>query len=136
MCRALAVSASGYYAWLKRPPCAQARADAELSTRITEIHHHSRATYGAPRIHAELREQGLRVGGKRVARLLRAAGLRGVSQRHWISTTVRERNARPAPDLVARNFTAAAPNRLWVADITYIPTWAGFLYLARGTRRL
>jgi putative transposase len=130
MCRALEVSASGYYAWLKRPPSARARADAELSKRIAEIHHHSRATYGAPRIHAELQEQGLRVGGKRVARLLRAAGLRGVSRRQWISTTVRDRNARTAPDLVERNFTVAAPNRLWVADITYIPTWAGFLYLA------
>jgi putative transposase len=130
MCRALGVSASGYYAWLKRPPSARARADAELSKRIAEIHHHSRATYGAPRIHAELQEQGLRVGGKRVARLLRAAGLRGVSRRRWIITTVRDRNARTAPDLVERNFTAAAPNRLWVADITYIPTWAGFLYLA------
>jgi putative transposase len=130
MCRALEVSASGYYARLKRPLCARARADAELSTRIAEIYHRSRATYGAPRIHAELREQGLRVGGKRVARLMRAAGLRGVSRRHWIITTVRDRKARPAADLVERNFTAAAPNRLWVADITYIPTWAGFLYLA------
>ena len=130
MCRALEVSPGGYYARLKRPPSARARADAELSTRIAEIHHRSRATYGAPRIHAELREQGLRVGGKRVARLMRAAGLRGVSRRHWIITTVRDRKARPAADLVERNFTAAAPNRLWVADITYIPTWAGFLYLA------
>jgi putative transposase len=130
MCRALGVSPGGFYARLKRPPSARARADAELGARIAEIHRHSRATYGAPRILAELREQGIRVGGKRVARLMRAAGLRGASRRNWIITTVRDRAARPAPDLVERNFTAAAPNRLWVADITYIPTWAGFLYLA------
>ena len=120
----------GYYARLKRPLSARARADVELSARIAEIHRRSRATYGAPRIHAELAEQGIRVGCKRVARLMRAAGFRGVSRRNWIITTVRDRDARPAPDLVERNFTAVGPNRLWVADITYIPSWAGFLYLA------
>jgi putative transposase len=131
MCRVLEVSASGYYAWLKRPPSARSRADAELSSRITAIHHYSRATYGAPRIHEELLAAGLRVGRKRVARLMKVAGLVGVSRRRWVATTtVRERGARPAPDLVERNFVATAPNRLWVADITYIPTWAGFLYLA------
>src|SRR5487761_841854 len=130
MCRVLGVSPGGYYARLKRPPSRRARVDAELSGRIAEIHHRSRATYGAPRIHAELKEQGIRVGCKRVARLMRAAGLRGVSRRNWIITTVRDRRARPAPDLVERNFSAPAPDRLWVADITYIPTWAGFLYLA------
>ncbi len=130
MCRVLGVSPGGYYARLMRPPSARARADAELSARIADIHRHSRATYGAPRIHAELAQQGIRVGCKRVARLMRAAGLFGVSRRNWIITTVRDRDARPAPDLVERNFTAPAPNRLWVADITYIPTWAGFLYLA------
>ncbi len=130
MCRGLGVSPGGYYARIKRPPAARARADAELVTRIAEIHRRSRATYGAPRIHAELRQQGLRVGRKRVARLLRAAGLCGASRRGWVTTTVRARDARPAPDLVNRNFVAAAPNCLWVADITYIPTWTGFLYLA------
>jgi putative transposase len=130
MCRVLGVSPGGYYARLTRPPSARSRADVELSTRIAEIHRRSRATYGAPRIHAELREQGIRIGCKRVARLMRAAGLRGVSRHKWIATTVRDRQARPAPDLVERNFTAPAPNRLWVADITYIPTGAGFLYLA------
>ena len=130
MCRVLAVSASGYYAWLKRPLSARARADAELMSRLTAIHQFSRGTYGAPRIHEELSAAGIQVGRKRVARLMRAAGLRGVSRRRWISTTVRDRKARPAPDLVERNFTAAAPDCLWVADITYIPTWAGFLYLA------
>ena len=130
ICRVLGVSPGGYYARLKRPPSARARTDAALSERIAEIHRRSRGTYGAPRIHAELKAQGIHVGCKRVARLMRSLGLHGASRRKWITTTVRDRSARPAPDLVNRNFTAAAPNRLWVADITYIPTWAGFLYLA------
>jgi len=130
LCRVLGVSPGGYYARLKRPPSARATADVELSARIAEIHRRSRQTYGAPRIHAELKEQGIKVGCKRVARLMRVAGLKGVSRRKWIITTVRDREARPAPDLVERNFAAMAPNQLWVADITYIPTWAGFLYLA------
>jgi putative transposase len=131
MCRVLAVSASGYYAWLKRPPSAPARADAELTARIRAIHQYSRGTYGAPRIHQELlAAANIHAACKRVARLLRAAGLKGASRRRWMITTVRDRNARPAPDLAERNFTAAAPDCLWVADITYIPTWAGFLYLA------
>jgi len=130
MCRVLEVSASGYYARLTRPPAARARADAELSARIAAIHQRSRATYGAPRIHAELAAEGIHVGRKRVARLMANAGLYGVCRRQWVTTTVRDRAARPAPDLVERNFAAAAPNRLWVADISYIPTWAGFLYLA------
>jgi putative transposase len=130
MCRVLAVSASGYYAWLKRPPSARARADAELTARIQAIHQYSRGTYGAPRIHQELLAAAIRVGCKRVARLMRAAGLKGASRRHWVITTVREQNHRPAPDLVNRDFAAPAPNCVWVADITYIPTWAGFLYLA------
>jgi putative transposase len=130
MCRVLGVSPGGYYARRARPPSARARADAELHLRIAEIHRRSRATYGAPRIHAELKAQGLRIGRKRVARLMRAAGLYGVSRRRWVTTTVRDHAAKSAPDLVERNFTAAVPNRLWVADITYIPTWAGFLYLA------
>jgi putative transposase len=131
MCRrVLAVSASGYYAWRQRPPSARARTDAELTARITAIHQYSRATYGAARIHEELLAAGLHLGRKRVARLMKAASLRGASRRPWVITTVRARHARPAPDLVERNFTAAAPDCLWVADITYIPPWAGFLYLA------
>jgi len=130
MCRGLAVSASGYYAWRKRPPSLRVRADVELGTRIRTIHEYSRGTYGAPRIHQELRAAEIRVGCKRVARLMKAASLRGASRRQWMITTVRDRHARPAPDLVERNFTAAAPNCVWVADITYIPTWAGLLYLA------
>ena len=130
MCRVLGVSPGGYYARRARPPSARARADAALSVRIAEIHRRSRQTYGVPRIYAELKAQGLHVGRKRVARLMNTAGLYGVSRRKWVITTVRDHTATPASDLVDRNFTAAAPNRLWVADITYIPTWAGFLYLA------
>jgi len=130
MCRVLGVSPSGFYAWRKRPPSARSHADAQLSLRVSKIHQRSDATYGAPRVHAELAAEGIKVGRKRVARLLKKAGLVGVSRRKWIHTTVRDRSARPAPDLVARNFGAPQPNRLWVADITYIPTWAGFLYLA------
>jgi putative transposase len=130
MCRALGVSPGGFYARLKRPSSARTRTDAELSARIAEIHRLSRQTYGVPRIHFELRELGIRVGRKRVARLMRAARLRGVSRRRWIMTTLRNPKRDPAPDLVERNFAAAEPNRLWVADVTYIPTWAGFLYLA------
>ena len=130
MCRLLGVSASGFYAWLERGPSARAQADAQLLTRIAQIHQRSRETYGKPRVHAELTEQGIRVGGKRVARLMRSAGLHGVSRRKRVYTTVRDPAARPAPDLVQRHFSAPRPDALWVADITYIPTWAGFLYLA------
>jgi putative transposase len=103
---------------------------------VSKIHQRSDATYGAPRIHAELRAEGIKVGRKRVARLLKRAGLVGVSRRKWIHTTVRARSARPAPDLVERNFGAPQPNRLWVADITYIPTWAGFPLPRGGARRI
>jgi putative transposase len=132
MCRFLAVSASGYYAWRKRPPSARARADAELTVRIRAIHQYSRGTYGAPRIHEELLAAAIHVGRKRVARLMKTASLRGASRRQWMVTTVRDRHARPAPDLLHRNFVGPTPNSVWVADITYIPTWAGFLYLAVG----
>mgnify|MGYP001995162351 FL=1 len=130
MCRLLGVSASGFHAWLRRPPSTRAETDARLLERIGEIHAVSRGTYGAPRVHAELVADGHRVGRKRVARLMRAAGLAGISRRKGVRTTRRDSSARPAPDLVQRAFTADAPDRLWVADITYIPSWAGFLYLA------
>lgn len=130
MCRVLEVSASGFYAWLRRAPSRRRTADAELSTRIRTIHQCSRETYGVPRVHFELTAGGQRIGRKRVARLMRAAGLVGASRRRWVRTTVRDQGARPAPDLVERNFSSAGPDRLWVADITYVPTWAGFLYLA------
>jgi putative transposase len=130
MCRVLEVSTSGYYAWLKRPESARAGRDAELSERIVEIHDESRRTYGMPRVHAELKAGGERVARKRVARLMRAAGRQGASRRSKVFTTRRDRDARPAPDLVDRKFEATGPDQLWVADITYIPTVAGFLYLA------
>jgi len=130
MCRTLGVSPSGYYAWRKRPLSPRARADVELTAQIQVIHRESRGTYGAPRIHADLAAQGIHVGRKRVARLMRRAGVHGVSRRKQFRTTVRDETARPAPDLVERQFAAAGPDRLWVADITYVPTWAGFLYLA------
>jgi putative transposase len=130
MCRLLGVSASGYYAWSRRRPAARARADESLGARIAAIHARSRGTYGSPRIQAELAAEGTLVSRKRVARLMRAAGLEGVSRRRRIATTVRDGQGRQAPDLVERNFAAAGPDRLWVADITYIATWSGFLYLA------
>ncbi len=130
MCRLLGVSSSGYYAWHGRSPSARADSDTALLERIREIHRSSRETYGAPRIHAELIAQGRAVSRKRIARLMRNAGLAGISRRKGTRTTVRDARARAAADLVERNFTAEAPDRLWVADITYIPTWAGFLYLA------
>jgi putative transposase len=130
MCRVLGVSPSGYWAWARRPPCPRALGDAALTEQIRLIHARSRGTYGVPRVHAELREQGRRCSRKRVARLMRAAGLVGVHRRRAVHTTVRDPHAPPAPDLVNRVFSAPAPDRLWVADITYLPTWEGFLYLA------
>jgi putative transposase len=130
MCRVLEVSPSGYYAWVERAPSKWAREDAVLRQRIETIHRESRGTYGRPRVHAELKEQGVHVGCKRITRLMRQAGLQGASRRKKYRTTVRDREARPAPDLVDRNFRVERPNQLWVADITYIPTWAGFLFLA------
>ena len=129
MCRLLGVSSSGYYAWMQRPPSRRAKMDAALLAEIHAAHATSHGTYGAPRINAELTAKGIRVGRKRVARLMSQAGLAGVSRRKFVVTTVKG-DGRQAPDLVERNFTAEAPDRLWVADITYIPTWAGFLYLA------
>jgi putative transposase len=130
MCRALHVSPSGFYAAQGRAPSKRAVADTQLTERIRTIHEGSRGTYGMPRIHAELAADGVRVGKKRVARLMRLDELEGISRRRKASTTVRDRHARPAPDLVERKFAATAPDQLWVADITYVPTWAGFLYLA------
>ena len=131
MARVLGVSKAGFYAWLHRPPSAHAEADAALLKRIKTVHASSRQTYGAPRVHAELRNHGQAHGRKRIARLMHDAVLVGASHRHGGPTTTRrDKDARPAPDLVDRNFTATAPNHLWVADITYVPTAVGFLYLA------
>jgi putative transposase len=130
MCRVFGVSPSGYYAWNSRAPSVRAIEDASLTARIRAFHARSKGTYGAPRIHRDLHDEGIRIGKKRVARLMKADGLRGVCRRKWVVTTTRDAEATPAADLVQREFTANAPNQLWVADITYIPTWAGFLYLA------
>ena len=123
-------SASGYYAWLSRGSSTRERDDRQLRDRIVDIHSRSRGTYGAPRIHAELSFEGVAVGRKRVARLMRQARIQGVHRRRKVATTRRNPEAAAAPDLVRRQFTAPGPDRIWVADITYIPTRAGFLYLA------
>ena len=132
MCHVLGVSPSGYWAWRRREPSARAHADAQLQAQIVQLHQASRGTYGAPRIHAELATQGTRCGRKRVARLMRLVGIAGCHRRRTrIRTTRRDPAAAPAPDLVQRVFVAAAPNELWVSDITYVPTQQeGFLFLA------
>ena len=131
MARVLRVSASGYYAWRRRPASARVTADADLTRHIRTIHAGSHGTYGAPRVHAELKADGLSVGRKRIARLMRAAGIAGVSRRRSAPITTRQAiDHHPASDLVRRNFMVERPNALWVADITFLPTLAGFLYLA------
>ena len=130
MCRVLDVSSSGYYAWRNREPSARARAHEQLTEQMRTIHQWSRGTYGSPRMHVELEARGVEVGRHQVARVMRAAGLRGVCRRKGWRTTVRDQRARPAPDLVDRDFSASGPNRLWVADVTYVPTWTGFVFLA------
>lgn len=130
MCRLLGVSTSGFYASVDRPLSTRAKEDLVLSAQLEAAHDESRGTYGAPRLHAELAANGVHVGRKRVARLMLDAGLVGISPRKSTFTTVRDPDARPSDDLVKRDFTASGPDQLWVADITYVPTWAGFLYLA------
>ena len=131
LCQVLGLSPSGYYAWVRRRPSARARRDAQLMGRIKEVWTANREVYGRLRIHAELQAAGERVSAKRVGRLMRRAGIAGVSRRRTTRTTTREQRAeRVAPDLVERNFAATEADRLWVADITYVTTWAGFLYVA------
>ncbi len=131
MCRILGVSTSGYYGWRTRPPSARAISDEVLSEKIGLIHDQSRKTYGYRRITSELvDEHDEAVGRHQVARLMRRANLQGVTRRKFCRTTRRDDRARPALDLLERDFSAPAPNRRWVADITYVPTWAGFLFLA------
>ena len=130
-CELLGVSRSGFYEWLTRPPSDRALEDAWLIERIKEIHAEARGVYGAPRIHAELRlGHGIRVGRKRVERLMREAGLSGLVKRKRGRTTIRVQGVRVADDLVKRQFRPDRPNQLWVADITYLRTWQGWLYLA------
>jgi putative transposase len=130
MCRLLSVSRSGFHAWERRPPSDRALADAWLVERITAVHRASRGTYGARRIHAALRREGIAIGRKRVERLMRAQRLSGTVPRKRARTTIRVPGVRAAADLVERDFVPSAPNELWVADIKYIPTAAGWLYLA------
>lgn len=134
LCRAVGVSRSSFSAWRKRLPSARTKADQVLTEQIRVLHQTSRQTYGSPRVQAELRARGRLVGRRRVARLMRQAGLRGLhGQRQRVRTTVVDRTATPAPDRVERAFTPAqigAPNRLWLADITYVATLEGWLYLA------
>jgi putative transposase len=125
------VSRSGFYAWRKREPSAREIEDSSLAQSVVLAHKASHGSYGAPRIHVELREEyDIRISRKRVARLMRAAGIEGVSRRKRPRTTQRDERRQPAPDLVDRDFEADAPDKLWIADITYVPTLRGFLYLA------
>ena len=130
LCSVLGVSRAGYYAWRRRPPSPRAVRDRELTRRIVTILCDSFGSYGRPRVHAALRHQGVRTGGKRVARLMRSAGLSGLVGRRRGQTTIRVPGVRTAPDLVRRDFRPAAPNRLWVAAHTEVATWEGKLYLA------
>jgi len=130
MCQVLAVSPSGYYAWRNRPVCQRKMADAQLLSKIKTIFKQSRQTYGRPRIHAILREQGIYCGGKRVARLMRQAKLKVKRKRSYKVTTQSNHNLPVAPNLLNQQFTATQPNQIWLADITYVATAEGWLYLA------
>ena len=130
-CETLKVSTSGYYDWRNRPLSKRAHANAILSESIRQIHRACDKTYGMPRIRAELADVGVNASRKRIARLMRSMRMQGVSRRRaWCVTTQRNQRQRPAPDLVKRRFVAKDINELWVADMTYVPTWEGFLYLA------
>ena len=130
MCRALHVSSSGYYAWKKRPAPERAAEDAQLVAEIAEAHRRSRGIYGSPRVHRELRARGVRVGRKRIERLMRNKGLQGRKKRRFVRTTDSKHSYPIAPNVLARNFDTEAPNQAWVGDVTYIPTAEGWLYLA------
>ena len=130
MGKVLGVAESGFYAWRKREPSQRQGENERLTEQIAQAFLHGRGVYGSPRVHAELRAQGISCGKHRVARLMRQTGLRGVSRRKSVHATPRDPAVRPAPDLVDRKFAAGGPNQLWVADITYIPTREGWLYLA------
>ena len=128
MCRLLGVSRSGFYAWSGRPMCARQRRDLELTGKIGAIHRRSRETYGAPSIHAELADDhGIRVGRKRVARLMRENSLRGATLRKYVVTTQSDPAAAKPIDLVERRFFADGPDQLWVADMTYLREPADFV---------
>jgi putative transposase len=130
LCIYFDVSPSGFYAWASRKASKRKTRDEYLKNKIKESYDRSRGTYGSPRIIADLRFMGESTSRKRVQRLMQELGIMGASRRRWVTTTMRDHDSRPAPDLVKREFKADQPNKLWVADITYIPTWEGFLYLA------
>jgi putative transposase len=131
MCRVLGVSTSGYYEWRTRPKSRRTLEDEALTEVIKGCHDASRKTYGYRRIRADLVEDhGMAIGKGRVARLMREAGICGVTRRKFRRTTVRDDWAKPAPDLVARRFHAEEPDKVWCADITYVRTWTGWLFLA------
>ncbi len=130
LCETLGVSLSGYYAWKKRPLSQHQREDQQLAERIQAVYHANRQVYGSPRIHVELRDQGIRVSRKRVARLMREQGLSASRRRHRTITTHSEPGARVAPNLLDQEFTASRPNEKWTGDITAIWTYEGWLYLA------
>lgn len=131
LCSVLNVTRQGFWAWRRRQPCARRQADERLKPLITDAWELSDGTYGAPRVHAELRlGHGLPIGKKRVARLMRELGIHGVSRRRGVRTTTPDKRAVAAPDLVQRDFTASRPDETWVADITYVPTYEGWLFLA------
>jgi putative transposase len=131
LCRVLGVAKSAFYAWHKHQLSARARVDEQLTKEIKDIYDASRCTYGAPRVHAELRHRGQRVGRKRVARLMRKAGLVGRTPRRFRRTTIADPSTPvQVQDLVQRQFDPTEPNQLWLSDITYIRTWEGWLYLA------
>ena len=131
MCEVLGVKRSGYYAWRRRGPSDRAKADAALTPVIEAAFQQGRGCYGVPRVHAELQAHDYRVGRKRVSRLMRQLGLSGQRPKRWLPTTTQVNAAHPIqPNILARDFTATAPNQKWVADITYIPTREGWLYVA------
>ena len=131
LCHALGVSRAGDYAWKQRGPAARVQRDVALTDEIRQVHRRSRQTDGAPRIHADLAARGITVSRKRVARLMRSAQLVGCGRRRrTLRTTVADPTATPAPNLICRDFYPAAPNHLWVGDITYVPTDEGWLYVA------
>lgn len=130
MCKQLEVSRSGYYAWVDRPAPAKTAADAQLAVEIAAVHKSSRATYGSPRVHAELRAGGRRVGRKRVERLMRQNGIQARRKRRYRRTTDSKHSSPIAPNVLARQFAPDAANSVWVTDVTYVWTGEGWLYLA------
>jgi putative transposase len=130
MCRALAISSSGYYAWKKRPASPRAKADAQLAVDIVAAHKRGRRAYGSPRVHRELRAGGIRVGKKRVERLMRQNGIQGRRKRRFRRTTDSKHVLPIAPNVLQRKFEVDVPNQSWVTDVTYVWTEEGWLYLA------